>query len=70
MTNRELAERLCSLGCQLDDIANGDSLLLAIAKELHTLSNENYTPKTSTWADIKKQVPSKKYKDSRGELPF
>lgn len=72
MTERELSERLCSLGCRLEEMAESDNEdLLEIAKELHNLSNEKYSPGTSTWTDLKKMVaPKKKYTDRRGVLPF
>lgn len=88
MTNRELSEKLSLLGCKIEETIGRrffpppDSqeyeqiheVLLGIARELHALSNENYSPHTS-WAEIKKQVQSsntkkKFYDSSNREMPF
>lgn len=73
MTNRQLSERLCDLGCRLDSLSDGDQDILAIANELHALSNETFTPGTS-WTDLKR-VPGQptrklKYVNNNREIPF
>lgn len=59
MTDRELSEKLCTLGCILKEMADfpqtDSQALLEIANELHDLSNENYSPH-AVWREIKKQV--------------
>lgn len=79
MTNRELSEKLCQLGCKIEEMAKGlctTEALEQIANELHALSDENYTPHTP-WSELKKQVTlptkQKRYYDKANpsrELPF
>lgn len=80
MTNRELSEKLYKLACQLEEIVDGNisntsskRIITCVADELHDLSNENYTPGSTSWNDLKPNKPSKKqpYTNTAGKkLPF
>lgn len=59
MTQRELSEKLYKLATEIESIVEGNvsntaskRVLSLIADELHELSSENYTPGSTSWADL------------------
>lgn len=80
MTNRELSEKLYSLARQLEEIASGNvanttarRTISEISDELYELSDEKYSPGSTSWNDIKPPKKAKKqsYINTAGKkLPF
>lgn len=76
MTDRNLSEKLCAIACSLNELSEGDQHqsvyrreLVRLADELHTLSNEKFTPGTTSWSELSKQAGKPGWKPQEG-LPF
>lgn len=77
MTERALSEKLCEIACKMNEWIDSVPELSDLANELHTLSEEKFTPGSTSWSDLKakkgqtsKKKPRYLNNPNNRELPF